>query len=297
MINVIAVVDDINSYHSITSFKNRIELFHEKNIETEFRVIELPFKLYGYDFPYLTVHLNNKIKLPLYVRTKQSLNPNWNKIALIEPTNSIARIVNFHVVDEANPFLIDDLSTIEVKGIELEKLNDNNWKLLEINSELIAFKNIKKILSEEEMYSISYLIREHMELKDILKNMSLDRLQLFLTHDVNILPISEDAVGQTLEFKIGSIAEEVNFTNCACHHSIPLTVSNYVEGSKMYLHWINRNFKSDSWIRGIVRLKDFSIKLTANSRVHNFIAASDAHQIEINISDVDISEGYKIDII
>jgi hypothetical protein len=65
----------------------------------------------------------------------------------------------------------------------------------------------------------------------------------------------------------------------------------------MYLHWINRNFKSDSWIRGIVRLKDFSIKLTANSRVHNFIAASDAHQIEINISDVDISEGYKIDII
>ena len=26
-----------------------------------------------------------------------------------------------------------------------EKLNDNNWKLLEINSELIAFKNIKKI--------------------------------------------------------------------------------------------------------------------------------------------------------
>lgn len=89
--------------------------------------------------------MNNKIKLPLYVRTKQSLNPNWNKIVLIEPTNSIARIVNFHVVGEANPFLIDDLSTIEVRGIELEKLNDNNWKLLGINNELIAFKNIKKI--------------------------------------------------------------------------------------------------------------------------------------------------------
>jgi hypothetical protein len=58
-----------------------------------------------------------------------------------------------------------------------------------------------------------------------------------------------------------------------------------------------RNFNLDSWIRVVDRLKDFSIKLTANSRVHNFIAASDAHQIEINISDVDISEGYKIDII
>ncbi|MCC8460777.1 MAG: hypothetical protein LN545_02080 [Candidatus Megaira endosymbiont of Carteria cerasiformis] len=201
------------------------------------------------------------------------------------------------MVDEANPFLIDDLSTIEVKGIELEKLNDNNWKLLEINSELIAFKNIKKIPSEEEMYSISYLIRGTYGTQGYIKKHEAGSVAAIFTHDVNILPISEDAVGQTLEFKIGSIAEEVNFTNCACHHSIPLTVSNYVEGSKMYLHWINRNFKSDSWIRGIVRLKDFSIKLTANSRVHNFIAASDAHQIEINISDVDISEGYKIDII
>ena len=91
--------------------------------------------------------------------------------------------------------------------------------------------------------------------------------------------------------------EEVNFTNCACHHSIPLTVSNYVEGAKLRLCWVTRNFNLDSWIRVVDRLKDFSIKLTANSRVHNFIAASDAHQIEINISDVDISEGYRIDII
>jgi len=297
VINVIALVDDINSYHNITNFKNRIELFYEKNIETEVKIIELPFKLYGYDFPYLTVHLNNKIKLPIYVRSKQNLNPNWNKIALIEPTNSITRIVNFHVAGEPNSFLIDELSAIEVRGIELEKLNDNNWKLLEINSELIAFKNIKKIPSEEEIYSISHLIRGTYGTQGYIKKHEAGSVAAIFTHDVNILPISEDAVGQTLEFKIGSIAEEVNFTNCACHHSIPLTVSNYVEGSKMYLHWINRNFKSDSWIRGIVRLKDFSIKLTANSRVHNFIAASDAHQIEINISDVDISEGYKIDII
>jgi len=297
MINVIAVVDDINSYHSITSFKNRIELFHKKNIETEFRVIELPFKLYGYDFPYLTVHLNNKIKLPLYVRTKQSLNPNWNKIALIEPTNSIARIVNFHVVDEANPFLIDDLSTIEVRGIELEKLNDNNWKLLEINNELIAFKNIKKIPFEEEIYSISHLIRGTYGTQGYIKKHEAGSVAAIFTHDVNILPISEDGVGQTLEFKIGSIAEEVNFTNCACHHSIPLTVSNYVEGSKLRLCWVTRNFNLDSWIRVVDRLKDFSIKLTAKSQVLNFTASPDANQIEIDISDVDISEGYKIDII
>jgi hypothetical protein len=201
------------------------------------------------------------------------------------------------VVDEANPFLIDDLSTIEVRGIELEKLNDNNWKLLEINNELIAFKNIKKIPFEEEIYSISHLIRGTYGTQGYIKKHEAGSVAAIFTHDVNILPISEDAVGQTLEFKIGSIVEEVNFTNCACHHSIPLTVSNYVEGLKLHLHWINRNFKSDSWTRGIVRLKDFSIKLTAKSQVLNFTAASDAHQIEINISDVNISEGYKIDII
>ncbi|WPX99078.1 Putative phage tail domain-containing protein [Candidatus Megaera polyxenophila] len=297
VINVIAVVDDINSYHNITNFKNRIELFYEKNIETEVKLIELPFKLYGYDFPYLTVHLNNKIKLPLYVRTKQSLNPNWNKIALIQPTNSIAKIVNFNMVDEPNSFLIDELSAIEVRGIELEKLNDNNWKLLEINSELIAFKNIKKIPSEEEIYSISHLIRGTYGTQGYIKKHKAGSVAAIFTNDVNILPILEDAAGQTLEFKIGSIVEEVHFTNCTCHHSRPLTVLNYVEGSKLHLQWINRNFNFDSWMRGVGRLKDFSIKLTAKSQVLNFTAAPITNQIEIDISEVDISDGYKIDII
>ena len=273
VINVIAVVDDINSYHNITNFKNRIELFYKKNIETEVRVIQLPFKLYGYDFPYITVHLNNKIKLPLYVRTKQSLNPNWNKIALIEPTNSITRLVNFHVVGESNPFLIDELGTIEIRGIELEKLNDNNWKLLEINSELIAFKNIKKIPSEEEIYSISYLIRGTYGTQGHIKKHEAGSVATIFTQDVNILPVLEDAVGQTLEFKIGSIVEEVHFINCASHYSIPLTVLNYVEGSKLHLCWVTRNFNLDSWTRGVGRLKDFSIRLTAKSQVLNFTAA------------------------
>ncbi|MCP5377672.1 MAG: glycoside hydrolase TIM-barrel-like domain-containing protein [Rickettsiaceae bacterium] len=297
VINVIALVDDINSYHNITNFKNRIELSYEKNIETEVKIIELPFKLYGYDFPYLTVHLNNKIRLPIYVRSKQNLNPSWNKIALIEPTNSITRIVNFHVAGEPNSFLIDELSAIEVRGIELEKLNDNNWKLLEINSELIAFKNIKKIPSEEEIYSISHLIRGTYGTQGYIKKHEAGSVAAIFTHDVNILSILEDVAGQTLEFKIGSIVEEVHFTNCAFHYSIPLTVLNYVEGSKLHLQWINRNFNFDSWMRGVGRLKDFSIKLTAKSQVLNFTAAPITNQIEIDISEVDISEGYKIDII
>ncbi len=91
--------------------------------------------------------------------------------------------------------------------------------------------------------------------------------------------------------------EEVHFTNCAFDYSIPLTVLNYVEGSKLHLQWINRNFNFDSWMRGVGRLKDFSIKLTAKSQVLNFTAAPITNQIEIDISEVDISEGYKIDIV
>jgi hypothetical protein len=50
-------------------------------------------------------------------------------------------------------------------------------------------------------------------------------------------------------------------------------------------------------MRGVGRLKDFSIKLTAKSQVLNFTAAPITNQIEIDISEVDISDGYKIDII
>lgn len=50
-------------------------------------------------------------------------------------------------------------------------------------------------------------------------------------------------------------------------------------------------------MRGAGRLMDFTIKLTAKSQVLNFTAALITNQIEIDISEVDISEGYEIDIV
>ena len=295
IINVIAIIDEISNYH-LPNFKNKINIFYQKNIETEFKIIELPFKSYSFDFPYLVAYLNSNSKLPLYIRIKQNLDADWKKIAILEPTNYIVKVIDFNASDNPDLFVIDEISTIYVRGIELEKFNDDSWKLIEINNELIAFKTINKLESEEEIYSISHLIRGVYGSEKHVKNHEVNVSATILIRNTNIIPISEELIGQLLEFRVGSMISEICFINQANLPSKPMIISNYIKDSTLYLGWIRRNFKIDMWQRKGKENLDFSIKIKAKDQELNFATSPEINKIEIDIQDLDISEGYIVDI-
>ncbi len=298
IINIVAVVDNISNYYTITNIKNKIELFYQKIIDTEFKIIELPFKIYGYNFPYLTVHLNNKAKLPLYAKIKTDLTNEWSKIAILEPTNSIVKLIDFNAPENPNLLFIDELSTIQVRGVELKKFTDNNWKLLIINKELIAFKTIKAVPFEDEIYSISHLIRGVYGSENYVKKHEAGSDATIIVKNQNIVPVLDGLIGQIIEFKLGSVTQEICFMNQANKLSKPIIISNYLTDSKVHLSWISRNFNSDNWHQGIARVADFSIVLTAKNQIRNFTSPLQVgiNNIALDVSDLDISEGYIVDI-
>ena len=296
IMNVIAIVDEISNYRRPNA-KKKIKLFYQRNIETEFRIMELPFKSYGCDFPYIVVYLNSNTKLPLYVKIKQDFGEeDWVKIAMLESTNTITKVIGFDMPDNPNLFFIDEVSTIYVKGMDLERFSDGNWKLVEINSELIAFKNINKLLLEEEIYTISYLIRGVYGSEEHVKNHEVNARATILARTTNIITISEDLIGQLLEFRIGSEVSEICFSNQANLPSKPVVISNYIKDSTLYLGWIRRNFKIDMWYRKGKGNSGFSIEVKAKDQTLNFTTTPEINKIEIDISALDISAGYKVDI-
>ena len=249
IINIIAIIDEISNYH-LPNFKNKININYQKNIEIEFRIIELPFKFYDFDFPYLVAYLNSNSKLAIYMQIKESLSDDWTKIAMLEPTNSIVKIIDYNISAHPNLFLIDELSKIYVRGVvELEKFNNNNWKILEIDNELIAFKDIGKIESEEEIYSISYLIRGLYGTEKYIKAHEVNVSGVIITKDANIIEISESLINQQFLFQVGSINSEICFENKVNLPLKPILISNYIKDSTLYLSWIRRNFKIDMWHR------------------------------------------------
>jgi hypothetical protein len=204
---------------------------------------------------------------------------------VLEPTNSIVKIIDYNISANPNLFLIDELSKIYVRGVvELEKFNDNNWKILEIDNELIAFKDIRKIESEEEIYSISYLIRGLYGTEKYIKAHEVNVSGVIITKDANIIEISESLINQQFLFQVGSINSEICFENKVNLPLKPILISNYIKDSTLYLSWIRRNFKIDMWHRDARENLDFSIEIIAKDQVLNFMISSAINRMEIDIS-------------
>jgi hypothetical protein len=209
----------------------------------------------------------------------------------------MVKIIDFNVTNNPDLFLIDEIGKIYVRGIELKKFNDDSWKLIEINNEFIAFKTINKLESEDEIYSISYLIRGVYGSEQYVKAHEVNSSGVIIAKNANIIPIAEDLIGQLLEFRVGSSVFEICFANQANLPSKPVVISNYIKGSTLYLGFLRRNFKTDLWHRAEKENLGFSIEVKAKDQVLNFMTAPEIDKIEIDISALDISDGYKVDIV
>ena len=95
---------------------------------------------------------------------------------------------------------------------------------------------------------------------------------------------------------IAGIPEYINYLNKLSSKK-PILISNYINDSTLYLSWIRRNFKIDMWHRDAKENLDFSIEIIAKDQVLNFTISSAINQMEIDISTLDISDGWKVDII
>ena len=299
VVQVIAIIDNINNYHNTQITRSKDELFYRPNIETDFQLIELPFNQPNCDFPHILIYFNNATKLLLEAKPKRDLVGGWNRVTMLKPTNSITKIINFDCATEPNFFLVDERSTIQVRGVlESVHFNDNNWKLAEVNGELIAFKNIKKLATESEVFIISCLIRGVYGTEKRAANHAPDSTLTIISKAPNIIPIAEDLINQELEFRVNSsLIKEIRFVNKAALPDKPIITGHNVQDGTLRVRWLNRDFKSDGWSkRQLNRNIHYTITITARGQGHNFVGFVGRNEAEINIGAIDISEGYNIDI-
>lgn len=286
IINVVAVIDNINNYHNAPASCGKLELFYQASIKLDFEILDLPFALYDYDFPYLAVCFNNNAKFPLYSKIKEDLSEDWHKIAILEPNNSIAKVINFSNFDKPNFFLIDEIGVLEVAGPNLEQWDDNKWKLAKINNEIIAFKNIKK--QKNEIYEISYFIRGCCGSEKYAKDHEVNS-RITIIKQPNIIPVFQELIGQEVIFKIGDLEQSLTFKNQCNLPIIPIITVNYIENSMLHLEWISRSFKVDNWSKQNKRNLIFTIKITVNDKVYDLQTNPGDTKIDINISEMGIN--------
>ena len=292
-LNIIALIDDINNYHNNSLAAAKLPLIY-KDIDFDFQILDLPFKLHDYDFPYMAAYLNNNSSLPLYVKIKNDLLGEWSKITMLQPTNCITKIVNFTKFNQPNFFLIDEVSILEIKGIDLEQFDNDSWKLGMISSEIIAFKNIKK--TKDDLYEISYFIRGAYGTEKHAKNHEIGS-RLIILKQPNIIAISEELVNQELEFKVGNLIQELCFIDKSKLRIPPTITSNHIKDQTLHLAWITRRFISDTWIRVSRSPQTYNITITDNDQVHNFVTTLGENKIEIDISQMNLSDQYLVDIV
>ena len=307
-VHVTAIIDNINNYHNIQIARTRYELFYRPNIEIDFQLIELPFGQPNCNFPHILICFNNANRLLIEAKPQRDVVANWSRVAMLKPTNSITKIISFNCPVQPNFFLIDERSTIQVRGI-LEPIffNNNDWKLAEVNGELIAFKNIRKLANETEIFVISHLIRGVYGTEKRAANHAVDSTLNIITKEANIIPISEELTNQELEFRVNNsinremhfLTKEIRFLNKISLPDEPIIVSHSIVNRRLKLCWINRNFKFDQWVKRPIYIGgNYTITLTAAGQDQVFTGFAGRQEAEIDLDGVvDVSGGYNLSII
>jgi len=212
---------------------------------------------------------------------------------MLQSTNSIAKIISFQGFDNPNFFLIDEVNRIEITGPDLEEFDNEKWKLAKLNEELIAFKNIVK--QENDIYVISGFIRGCYGTENHAKNHRAGS-KLIIIKDPNIIPISEDLIGQELEFRVGEQMQELCFQNRANLLISPLITVNYIENSILHLEWASRNFQIDNWYKKNKKSLIYNIKIICTNQTHNFDSLPGENKMDINVGEFGDMEGYVVEV-
>ncbi len=291
---VTAIVDDIYIYSPTINSSNNLELSYNEKINYSFAVLDLPFFLNDSEAPYLAVYLHNNYSTMLYTKISSNLSNHWQTIAYLNPSYSIAKIIEFNQPKLANIFLIDYTSSIIVEADKLIPDSNIEWNLAIADQEIISFKNIEKI--DTNLYKISYLIRGKFATEMFMDTHKKGQNFIILNKGLNSILINENIENQEFIFKALNQQKSIIYLNKATKIPPPFIKKIKIKDDSLYIEWVARNNDMYEWeyFTNYKKLK-FKITLSSGKWIKDFF--TNQSSIFINIKDYPISETPKVNII
>jgi hypothetical protein len=206
----------------------------------------------------------------------------------------MGEIVEFNQNPNANIFMIDNISTILVRGYNLEQYISNDWQFAMIGRELVQFRNLTRV--ENQLYRISDFIRGESSTDEFINDHPIGEDFVIIRCGVNIIPVSESLKGQTIFFKAANAEKSITYENRAAEPLKQYITTNELLGDELYIDWVTRLKNHEDWIVATNTVNiEFTIFITDNGQTYQYQTRE--NEIIIDISTLTLSDAYTVTIL
>ena len=293
-LSVTGIVDNLNSYSKITFAKNKLDIQYSQPRDVVLTILDLPIHLNGRKTTALIAYLQSQTSIPLYAKLSNDVAANWERICNLSPSNSIGTLVELAQLALPNIFHIDEISYFTISAIDLDISASGKWNYALVGQEIISFKYIEKI--QIGLYRISHLVRGIAATEKHFNRHIPNERVILLNSGANIIPVSENMQNHSIDFKCGDCEITVIYENKAAKPLAPLIINQELNDIYLQLNWLHRSLDDGNWQ---YNPNHNPVEFTVTIADHNseIIQKTDLCELLIDISSLDISGGYKIDIV
>ena len=285
---------DKQSNYSYSRAGNYLFNNTETYIGNDLVLLDLPMNINGSSGSYISIYFRGKNETALYAKFPKKLDTKWDYVTNIEPTDAICEIISFKQTEHPNIFVIDTSSKLIVSGQRLEQYSSNGWQYAQAGTEIIRFKKIKKL--QNGLYEISHLIRGLCATEEAIQEKREGDIFILLERGPNIIRVSENIKNQQIVFKASNIEKIIDFQDRSQGKLKPYIVSSNINQEILHIKWIDRINAKETWeLESINSNKIYKVKLISGSESHEYTA--ETNEIKINISQLELSANFEINII
>lgn len=290
-----AVVDDISSYSSLVNLPNLNSQYSFIYSASKLRILELPFKFPEESGPNLVAYLNNPVSTILYANINNE--PlNQNKIGKITPGNMIGSTTAISLISDPEFSIIDEYSSIRITGIDSNNLQQGTWYIAKFGDEYIRFKNWE-LLDNGELI-ISYLTRgEFGSYNNALSHVTGEEF-IILNAIYYLIPLTDESLHEDISYStLSGLSDKAFFTNIKDTPKLRYQ-SEILSDDILQIQISPITFCIDSWRDPYANNNpnlNYKISIRTLFAQKEFITEN--LTFEADISDLDLSLGYEIDIV
>lgn len=289
---VTAISDGRDCYY-ISHAQNWQKIDDYGQIDSELIVVDLPY-IRNYDNT-VYAYWQSYVNAPLYAKLASSHDEDWVRIASLTPSNCIGTLIRAEQSDKANIYLIDELSSFWIKFDNIEVSSFTKREQALIGNELVEFDQIHN--QDKNIYKITSLIRGIMGTEKYINSHVPGEKVIIVNRCDNPIFLSGKVVGENILFKTGKCTASINYQNLPNQNLPSVITDQKIGGSFLHLTWVNRYKENGAWCFPESTRKvnvEITIVTTSGDQIKHISGDNTA---KIDISALDLSGGYKIDII
>ncbi|GAB4167822.1 MAG: hypothetical protein Tsb006_6690 [Rickettsiaceae bacterium] len=291
---VTGIVDNKINYLTFPYAKKDQALSPIRNIGDKLVILCLPFAYPNINTPFLAAYFSGNSQLPLYAKFADELTDSWTKVTNLFPCNSIASVTSIEQRVPATIYHIDEASSIFIRASKISLPLQSDWHYAMFGQELIGFRRIEQI--GPELYRVSELVRGLMGTEKYILCHEPGEDFILIDYGMNILPISEKIESQAIYFKCGNSEISIMYQNNSQNPLSPYIAKQEILGSNLHLKLVTRAQDDGNWkFKEPNQIYESTVTVTALGQ--NVIATTCENEIIINLSSLDLSGGYEINII